>query len=163
NVALAAEERGVPTLVDFFSSELAERLVGERKHAELVIGNNVLAQVPDLNDFVRGVSILLAQGGMATFEFPHLARLMEGLQYDTIYHEHFSYFSLTTISAIFGAHGLAIIDVDEIPSHGGSLRIYAGHHSEEQEPAASVYELKAQEEAEGLLDPQRYRQFAADV
>ena len=106
NVARAAEERGVPTLVEFFGVELAERLVGEGRRADLVLGNNVLAQVPDINDFVGGVAILLAPGGTATFEFPHLARLLEGLQYDTIYHEHFSYFSLTTIGKIFAAHGL---------------------------------------------------------
>ena len=100
-----------------------------------MIGNNVLAQVPDLNDFVAGVSILLAPGGTATFEFPHLARLLEGLQYDTIYHEHFSYFSLTTIREVFAAHGLAVVDVEELASHGGSLRVYAAHASEGREPA----------------------------
>ena len=130
NVAKAAEERGVPTLVEFFGVELAERLAAERRHADLVLGNNVLAQVPDLNDFVAGVSVLLAPGGTTTFEFPHLARLLEGLQYDTIYHEHFSYFSLTTIREVFAAHGLDVIDVEELPSHGGSLRVYAAHTSE---------------------------------
>ena len=163
NVALAAEERGVPTLVEFFGAELAERLVGEGRQADLVLGNNVLAQVPDLNDFVRGVAILLAPGGTATFEFPHLARLLEGLQYDTIYHEHFSYFSLTTIRDVFAAHGLAVVDVEELASHGGSLRVYAAHGSEGREPAPAVAELVAREDAEGLLDPERYRRFAHEV
>ncbi len=99
----------------------------EGRRADLVLGNNVLAQVPDLNDFVEGVRILLAPGGTATFEFPHLARLIEGLQYDTIYHEHFSYFSLFTVREVFAAHGLAVVDVEELPTHGGSLRVYAAH------------------------------------
>src|SRR5215468_2778513 len=135
NVAQAAEERGVPTIVGFFGVALAKRLVAERGQADLVLGNNVLAQVPDLNDFVGGVALLLAPTGTATFEFPHLARLLEGLQYDTIYHEHFSYFSLTTIRAVFRAHGLAVSDVEELASHGGSLRVYAAHASQVPEPA----------------------------
>jgi hypothetical protein len=163
NVAAAAEKRGVPTLVEFFGAELGERLVGEGRPADLVLGNNVLAQVPDLNDFVRGVAILLAPFGTATFEFPHLARLLEGLQYDTIYHEHFSYFSLTSIRDVFAAHGLAVVDVEELASHGGSLRVYAAHASEGREPAPAVAELVAREEAEGLLDPERYRRFADEV
>jgi SAM-dependent methyltransferase len=163
NVARAAEERGVPTLVEFFGVELAERLVRERGHADLVLGNNVLAQVPDLNDFVRGVSILLAPSGTATFEFPHLARLLEGLQYDTIYHEHFGYFSLTTIRTVFAAHGLSVVDVEELRSHGGSLRVYAMHEAAACEPTPSVVELATREEAEGLLEPERYRVFAREV
>jgi hypothetical protein len=163
NVARAAEERGVPTLVEFFGVELAERLVAEGTQADLVLGNNVLAQVPDLNDFVAGVSILLASEGTATFEFPHLARLLEGLQYDTIYHEHFGYFSLTTIRKVFAAHGLAVVDVEELPSHGGSLRVYGAHMSEGRDPAPAVAKLIAREEAEGLLEPDRYQRFARDV
>jgi SAM-dependent methyltransferase len=163
NVARAAEERGVPTLVEFFGVDLAERLVGEGRRADLVLGNNVLAQVPDINDFVGGVGILLAPGGTATFEFPHLARLLEGLQYDTIYHEHFSYFSLTTIRAIFAAHGLDVVDVEELASHGGSLRVYAGHTAEGREPSVAVAELVAREEAEGVRDADRYFRFAHDV
>jgi SAM-dependent methyltransferase len=163
NVAQAAEDRGVPTLVEFFGVALAEQLVRERGHADLVLGNNVLAQVPDLNDFVAGVAILLARGGTATFEFPHLARLLEGLQYDTIYHEHFSYFSLSTIREVFGAHGLAVVDVEELPSHGGSLRVYAAHGAQNRDPSSSVGDLLAREEAEGLRDPDRYRRFAHDV
>ena len=163
NVALAAEERGVPTLVEFFGAAVAERLASEGRQADLVLGNNVLAQVPDLNDFVAGVSILLAPHGTATFEFPHLARLLEGLQYDTIYHEHFGYFSLTTISEVFAAQGLAVVDVDELASHGGSLRVYAAHASEGREPAPAVAELIARERREGLLDPDRYARFAHEV
>ena len=163
NVAPAAEARGVPTIVDFFGTELANRMFEEGKRADLVIGNNVLAQVPDLNDFVAGVSILLAPGGTATFEFPHLARLLEQLQYDTIYHEHFSYFSLETICAVFEAHGLRVIDVDVIPSHGGSLRIYAALASDERQPAESVERLVARERQEGLRSEERYSRFASEV
>jgi SAM-dependent methyltransferase len=163
NVARAAEERGVPTLVEFFGVELAERLAGEGRRADLVLGNNVLAQVPDINDFVGGVAILLAPGGTATFEFPHLAHLLEGLQYDTIYHEHFSYFSLTTIGKIFAAHGLRVIDVEELPSHGGSLRVYAAHEADAREDATAVAELIAREDGEGLRDPARYHLFAQEV
>ncbi len=163
NVARAAEERGVPTLVEFFGVELAERLAGKGR-ADLVLGNNVLAQVPDINDFVGGIAILLAPGGTATFEFPHLARLLEGLQYDTIYHEHFSYFSFTSIRAIFAAHGLRVVDVEELPSHGGSLRVYAAHESGGPRAVArrSRSSLRARR-AEGLRDPERYRRFAEDV
>jgi SAM-dependent methyltransferase len=163
NVARAAEERGVPTIVEFFGVELAERLVGEGRRADLVLGNNVLAQVPDINDFIGGVAILLAPGGTATFEFPHLARLLEGLQYDTIYHEHFSYFSLSTIGKIVEAHGLRVIDVEELASHGGSLRVYAAHEADSRETAPAVAELIAREDAEGLRDPSRYHRFADEV
>jgi hypothetical protein len=127
NVAVAAEERGVPTLVSFFGRETARSLADEGKRASLVIGNNVLAQVPELNDFVQGVQILLRADGTATFEFPHLLRLVDGLQYDTIYHEHFSYFSLATIAEILEAHGLEVYDVEELWTHGGSLRVYVQH------------------------------------
>ncbi len=127
NVAKAAEEKGVPTLVKFFGCQTAEQMVAEGQAADLVIGNNVLAQVPDLNDFVAGIRIVLKPGGVATLEFPHLQRLMEENQYDTIYHEHFSYFSLISAEKIFAAHGLILFDVDEIPTHGGSLRIYLRH------------------------------------
>ena len=163
NVAKVAEERGVPTLVDFFGRDLAERLVAERGQADLVLGANVLAQVPDLNDFVAGISKLLSPQGTTTFEFPHLARLLESMQYDTIYHEHYSYFSLTTIQKVFAAHGLDVVDVEELPSHGGSLRVYGAHVEAPREPAAAVAELLEREEAEGLLEPGRYRRFADDV
>ena len=163
NVALAAEARGVPTLVEFFGVEVAERLAGEGRRADLVIGNNVLAQVPDLNDFVAGVSILLAPEGTASFEFPHLARLIDGLQYDTIYHEHFSYFSLATIRTVLAAHGLAVVDVEELSSHGGSLRVFVAHEASGQAPTAAVEQISVREDAEGLRDEARYRRFADDV
>jgi SAM-dependent methyltransferase len=163
NVARAAEDRGVPTLVEFFGVELAERLIGEGRRADLILGNNVLAQVPDINDFIGGVAILLAPGGTATFEFPHLGRLLEGLQYDTIYHEHFSYFSLSTIEKIVRAHGLRVIDVEELASHGGSLRVYAAHRADSREAAPGVAGLIAREDAEGLRDPARYYRFAEEV
>ena len=124
NVAQVAEEKGVPTLVEFFGCQTAREMIEKGHAADLIIGNNVLAQVPDLNEFVGGIRILLKPGGVATLEFPHLVRLMEENQYDTIYHEHFSYFSLLTVEKIFAAHGLVLFDVDEIRTHGGSIRIY---------------------------------------
>ena len=131
NVAEVAIERGVPTLTVFFGEELAGRLAGEGRQADLIVANNVLAQVPDLNDFVAGIARLLKPGGVVTVEFPHLVRLMEGNQFDTIYHEHFSYFSFGTARRIFAAHGLDLFDVEELPTHGGSLRIWARHADEE--------------------------------
>jgi hypothetical protein len=163
NVAKAAEERGVPTLVDFFGRATAERLVEEDKRASLIVGNNVLAQVPDLNDFVTGVKVLLRENGTATFEFPHLLRLFDGLLYDTIYHEHFSYFSFATITEILRAHGLDVYDVEEVWTHGGSLRVYAQHAGGQHETTDSVPELLAHEEQEGLRSPERYARFAEDV
>ncbi len=163
NVAEAAEARGVPTLVEFFGRELAMRLAGEGKRASLVVGNNVLAQVPDLNDFVAGVEILLRGDGTATFEFPHLLRLVDELQYDTIYHEHFSYFSFATIGEIFRAHGLDVYDVEELWTHGGSLRVYAQHADGPHAKTAAVAALLAREEEEGLRSPARYARFAEDV
>ncbi|HKR65282.1 MAG TPA: methyltransferase domain-containing protein, partial [Thermoanaerobaculia bacterium] len=124
NVAAVAREKGVETLVRFFGTETARELAAVRR-PKLLLGNNVLAHVPDLNDFVAGLKILLADDGVITMEFPHLMRLIEGNQFDTIYHEHFSYFSLLAVQRVFAAHGLTIFDVDELPTHGGSLRIYA--------------------------------------
>jgi len=126
NVAQAAVEKGIPTIVEFFGEESARGLV-EKHSADLLLGNNVLAQVPDLNDFVKGMKILLKPTGVITMEFPHLMQLIDGNQFDTIYHEHFSYFSWITTEAVFAAHGLRLFDVEEIPTHGGSLRIYACH------------------------------------
>ena len=163
NVARAAEERGVPTLVAFFGRTLAEELVAEGRSARLVLGNNVLAQVPDLNDFVAGVQALLRPDGTATFEFPHLLRLLDGLQYDTIYHEHFSYFSLGAISEILGAHDLEVYAVEELWTHGGSLRVYAQHRGGPNAIEPAVSELLVREEAEGLLSPERYERFADEV
>jgi C-methyltransferase C-terminal domain/Putative zinc binding domain/Methyltransferase domain len=163
NVAEAAEARGVPTLVEFFGRESAQRLVDEGKRASLILGNNVLAQVPDLNDFVAGVQVLLRDDGTATFEFPHLLRLLEGLQYDTIYHEHFSYFSFATTAEIFRAHGLELYDVEELWTHGGSLRVYAQHAGGPNETTNAVFELLEREQREGLRSPERYAKFAEDV
>ena len=134
NVAEAAVARGVETITEFFGAELGARLARERGHADLVLGNNVLAQVPDINDFAAGVAALLAPDGTATFEFPHLAKLVEHLEYDTIYHEHFSYFSLHSIRAIFGEQGLDLVDVQELESHGGSLRVFLRHGRGRRQP-----------------------------
>ena len=134
NVAKAAIEMGIPTLVEFFGEKTAERLAADGKKADLIIGNNVLAQVPGLNDFVRGMKVLLKSRGIATLEFPHLVRLMDENQFDTIYHEHFSYFSLIAAEKIFAAHGLTIFDVDELPTHGGSLHISLPPHHTPRKP-----------------------------
>jgi hypothetical protein len=163
NVARAAEERGVPTVIAFFGQALARQLVEEGKRASLIVGNNVLAQVPDLNDFVAGVKILLRQGGTATFEFPHLLRLLDGLQYDTIYHEHFSYFSFTTICEILAEHGLQVYDVEELWTHGGSLRVYVQHAGGPHAQTDTVGALLAHEADDGLTSPERYTTFTAEV
>jgi SAM-dependent methyltransferase len=127
NVAKAAEAKGIPTVVKFFGKQTAHELAAAGRCADLLVGNNVLAHVPDLNDFVAGLGFLLKPSGVITMEFPHLFRLMEETQFDTIYHEHFSYFSFTTAERVFARHGLTLFDVEEIPTHGGSLRIYARH------------------------------------
>src|SRR5690606_8038058 len=127
NVAEVAVARGIPTVSEFFGVALARRLVAERRKADLIVGNNVLAHVPDINDFVEGIRVLLAPGGVVTMEFPHLLRLIEHNQFDTIYHEHFSYLSFVTVQRIFAAHGLCLFDVEELPTHGGSIRIYGRH------------------------------------
>jgi C-methyltransferase C-terminal domain/Putative zinc binding domain/Methyltransferase domain len=163
NVAPEAEKRGVSTLVEFFGRATAERLASEGRRAALVIGNNVLAQVPDLNDFVAGVKTLLTDDGTATFEFPHLMHLLDRVEYDTIYHEHFSYFSLTTIVSIFAAHGLSAYDVEELPTHGGSLRVYAQHDGGPHPTGENVARIRAYEEEHGLRSPARYERFAEDV
>ena len=163
NVARDAEARGVPTLVAFFGAETARRLVDEDRRASLIIGNNVLAQVSDLNDFVAGVQILLRPEGTATFEFPHLLHLLDRLEYDTIYHEHFSYFSFATFVDIVRAHRLDVYDVEELGTHGGSLRVYVQHADGPHQSAHTVRSLLDREEAEGMRSPERYRRFAEDV
>jgi hypothetical protein len=164
NVARAAEEKGVPTWVGFFGAESAARLARELGHADLMAGNNVLAQVPDVNDFVEGYRILLAPEGVATLEFPHLLRLMEQNQFDTIYHEHFSYFSFLTAEAIFGRHGLALFDVEELPTHGGSLRIYAAHRgSARAAESPRVAAMRRMEEKAGLSRIETYLNFTPRV
>jgi len=164
NVARVAEEKGVPTLVEFFGCQTAKEMVANGQAADLVIGNNVLAQVPDLNDFVGGIRILLKAGGVATLEFPHLVRLIEENQYDTIYHEHFSYFSLITVEKIFAAHGLVLFDVDEIPTHGGSIRIYLRHIEDSSKPITpAVVKLRERELQAGLDRMNTYANFAEQV
>ena len=127
NVAAAAEKKGVKTLVKFFGTTTAGELVAQGKHPDLLVGNNVLAHVPDLHDFVEGMRMVLAPHGVITMEFPHLLRLMQENQFDTIYHEHFSYFSLLVTERVFAAHQLTVFDVEELTTHGGSLRIFARH------------------------------------
>ena len=134
NVAKVAEAKGVPTLVKFFGQDTARELVATGQKADLIIGNNVLAQVPDINDFVAGIKILLHERGVVTMEWPHLQQLIDNNQYDTIYHEHFSYFSFLTASKIFETHGMVLFDVEELPTHGGSLRIYARHKEDGSKP-----------------------------
>jgi hypothetical protein len=160
NVAKVAEEKGVPTLTEFFGAELASKLVGEGTMADLIIGNNVLAQVPDLNSFVAGITTLLRPEGVVTIEFPHLQQLVEQNQFDTIYHEHFSYFSLVAAERIFAAHGLRIFDVDELWTHGGSLRIYACHAANERlGESAALTALRAREVEAGYADIATYSVF----
>jgi SAM-dependent methyltransferase len=163
NVAEAAVKKGVPTTVRFFGRQTATDLKAEGKAADLLLGNNVLAHVPDINDFVGGMKILLKEDGIITMEFPHLARLMEGNQFDTIYHEHFSYLSFVVVQKIFAAHGLQLFDVEELPSHGGSLRIYACHAESGREVLPSVAALIEQETQEGFLTPSFYQTFAPRV
>ncbi len=164
NVAKSAEERGVPTVVDFFGRELGQKLKASGKAADLVLGNNVLAQVPDVNSFVAGVAELLKPTGTATFEFPHLMTLFEQNQFDTIYHEHFSYFSLLSAEAIFAKHGLTIFDVEELWTHGGSLRIYARPSADESRPATDrLLELRAREDAKGYRNLATYTRFEEQV
>jgi len=164
NVAQVAIQKGVPTLVKFFNEDVARQLAAENKYADLLLGNNVLAQVPDLNGFVAGMKILLKPHGVITMEFPHLLRLMEQKQFDTIYHEHFSYFSFFTAQRIFAAHGLTFFDVEELTTHGGSLRIYARHAEDLSEEVSSrVDDLCAREQALGLDRVETYQLFARQV
>jgi 2-polyprenyl-3-methyl-5-hydroxy-6-metoxy-1,4-benzoquinol methylase len=164
NCAKAAEEKGVPTLVEFFGTQLARKLAAEGKQADLIAGNNVLAQVPDLNDFVEGLKILLKPQGVITIEFPHLMRLMEENQFDTIYHEHFSYFSWITSEKIFAAHGLTLFDVEELPTHGGSLRIYARHAADTTKPVSErVLALRKRELDAGFDRIEHYTAFSDQV
>ena len=164
NVAKAAIRKGIPTLVKFFGEATACELVAEGKYADLLVGNNVLAHVPDLNGFVRGIKMLLHPRGVTTLEFPHLMRLMAEHQFDTIYHEHLSYFSLITIEKVFIKHGLVVFDVEELPTHGGSLRIYARHEEDTSKPIGQrVKDLIAIEQAAGLTQLGHYLSFAEKV
>lgn len=164
NVAKVAIEKGIPTLVKFFGTKLAGDLVSEGRSADLVLGNNVLAQVPDLNDFVEGLKILLKPEGILTLEFPHLLRLMEYNEFDTIYHEHFSYFSLLTAVNLLAAHDLQVFDVEELLSHGGSLRVFACRAEAKTHPVEpSVARVMEDEERAGLGAMDGYKNFAQQV
>jgi 2-polyprenyl-3-methyl-5-hydroxy-6-metoxy-1,4-benzoquinol methylase len=164
NVAQVAQKAGIQTLEEFFSHRTAMELAREGKYADLLIGNNVLAHVPDVNDFVRGMKVILKPHGIITMEFPHLMRLIAENQFDTIYHEHFSYFSFTIATKLFGHHGLRIFDVDELPTHGGSLRIYARHAEDaSSEISENVKTLLNCEEAEGFENLEFYLTFNRKV
>jgi SAM-dependent methyltransferase len=164
NVAEVAIARGVPTINKLFGRQTARDLVAEGVRADLVCGANVLAQVSDPNDFVGGIKLLLKPGGVVTVEFPHLMRLMAENQFDTIYHEHFSYFSFTTAERIFAAHGLTLFDVEELATHGGSLRIYARHADDVSKPVGErATRLRAREESAGLDRLETYASFADQV
>jgi SAM-dependent methyltransferase len=163
NVAKVAEKNGIPTLVEFFGREVAAAQAAKGQ-ADLLLGNNVLAHVPDLNDFVGGMKILLKPGGVITMEFPHLMRLIDDNQFDTIYHEHFSYFSFLTVSRVFAAHGMKLFDVEELPTHGGSLRIYGAHEDDEAKPQTDrARELAERERRAGYEDIEIYRAYSHGV
>ncbi len=163
NVAQVAIAKGIPTRVDFFGVELAETLLKEGHAADVIAGNNVLAQVPDLNDFVAGIERLLKPEGVVTLEFPHVLCLIEFNQFDTIYHEHFSYFSLITIDIMAKRHGLKVIDVEELSTHGGSLRVYLAKQDSSREASPAVAELIARERVAGLDTLQAYTIFGEQV
>jgi 2-polyprenyl-3-methyl-5-hydroxy-6-metoxy-1,4-benzoquinol methylase len=164
NVAKVAEERGVPTAVEFLGERTGAALARAHGQADLVAGNNVLAHVPDINDFVLGMRALLKPDGVITMEFPHLQRLIEGNQFDTIYHEHFSYLSFSTVERIFAHHGLTLFDVEELPTHGGSLRIFARHAASQAHPVSqAVQALREREAALGYHGLARYTGFGEQV
>jgi 2-polyprenyl-3-methyl-5-hydroxy-6-metoxy-1,4-benzoquinol methylase len=160
NTAEVARKKGIETVTEFFGTTLAKQLVAKNIHADLLLGNNVLAHVPDIVDFVAGMKILLSPSGVITMEFPHLLQLMLNNQFDTIYHEHFSYLSFYTVQQIFAVQGLTIFDVEEIPTHGGSLRIFARHAKNETKPVtANIQQLLEKEKDNGLLDIHTYENF----
>lgn len=164
NVAKAAIQKGVPTMVRFLGADLGRELADQGRLADLVLGNNVLAQVPDINDFVEGLKILLKPQGVLTLEFPHLLRLIEHNEFDTIYHEHFSYFSLITVIRILEAHGLRVFDVEELKSHGGSLRVFASRISDQSRPVSAAVDKVLHDESAANLDKiEGYESFAKQV
>jgi SAM-dependent methyltransferase len=163
NIARVAQEKGIPTRVEFFGADTARALRATGIHADLRLGNNVLAHVPHLHDFVSGMKLLLKPGGVITMEFPHLLQLMRQTQFDTIYHEHVSYFSFLAVEKVFAAHGLRLFDVLQIPTHGGSLRIFAAHDEDAYPEGPAVQALRAEEAAAGLGDLAAYRDFAERV
>ncbi|MEO8418765.1 MAG: class I SAM-dependent methyltransferase [Methylophilaceae bacterium] len=159
STAAAAEKFGIPILREFFGQQLAQRLVAEGKQADLILGNNVYAHVPDINDFTSGLKTALKPGGTITLEFPHLMRLLEHTQFDTVYHEHFSYLSLYSVSQIFAGAGLRVFDVEELPTHGGSLRVYGCHAEDSRVTADVVPALLAEEARRGLRSLEVYQAF----
>lgn len=160
NTAEVAILKGIPCITEFFGTRLANELVGMGRKASLLIGNNVLAHVPDIMDFVAGMKIFLAEDGVITMEFPHLLNLIEQAQFDTIYHEHFSYLSLSAVEKIFAANGLTVFDVEELPTHGGSLRVYARHDGDASKPVLpSVAALRGKEQSAGMEDINHYKGF----
>ncbi len=164
NVAKVAVEKGIPTTVRFFGVQSAREILRENGHADLLLGNNVLAHVPDLNDFVGGMKIVLAPHGVITMEFPHLMRLMAENQFDTIYHEHFSYFSFITVEQVFAAHGITLFDVEELATHGGSLRIYGRHADDASKPVGPrVVDLRTREMQAGFNRIEHYSSFSEQV
>jgi SAM-dependent methyltransferase len=163
-VAAAAEKIGVPTLVEFFGERVAGELVRQGRQADLIIGNNVLAHVPQLNDFIAGLSLLLRPKGNITIEFPHLLQLMQHVEFDTIYHEHYSYFSVYAIEQVFARHGLRLYDVERLPTHGGSLRIFAAHAARtDLNDSSTLREIRAQESEAGLAELSTYMKFSKRV
>ncbi|MFH1708615.1 MAG: class I SAM-dependent methyltransferase [Planctomycetota bacterium] len=164
NTAAVAAGKGIPTDVTFFDTAYAARLAAAGRRADLIIGNNVLAHNPHLNDFVEGMRVALKPGGTITMEFPHAVRLIQGNQFDTIYHEHFSYFTFHTVDRLFATHGLTLFDVEELPTHGGSLRIYGRHAAEQGRPVTDrAAGLLAREAAEGFQSLAVYRAFGRRV
>jgi 2-polyprenyl-3-methyl-5-hydroxy-6-metoxy-1,4-benzoquinol methylase len=163
NIAEVAKAKGIPSITKFFGVQTAKELVVQGIQADLLLGNNVLAHVPDLNDFVAGMKIVLKPSGIITMEFPHVLQLIQGSQFDTIYHEHFSYFSFLAIEKIFAAHGLSLFDVEELSTHGGSLRIYAQHQGAEKPVSERLIALRAKEAAFGLDKLETYTQFGEQV
>jgi SAM-dependent methyltransferase len=164
NVAKVAEKKGIPSWVKFFGVQTAKELVAEKKQADLLLGNNVLAHVPDLNDFVAGLNIALKADGVVTMEFPHLLRQIENVQFDQIYHEHFSYLSLITVEKVFAYHGLTLFDVEELPTHGGSIRIFAKHtEGNSKRIEKTVGEIREAEINAGLKSISTYEEFSDRV
>lgn len=161
STAAAAEALGIPVLREFFGEDLARRLADESRQADLILGNNVYAHVPDINDFTFGLKAALKPGGTITLEFPHLLRLIEQTQFDTIYHEHFSYLSLYTVCRIFAAAGLRVWDVEQLPTQGGSLRVFGGHADDPRQETPAVGAMVRVEEGAGLRESATYRQFQA--
>jgi SAM-dependent methyltransferase len=159
STALAAEKLGIPVLREFFGVATATSLAAEGRRADLICGNNVYAHVPDINDFTRGLTLALKPGGVVTLEFPHLMRLIEQNQFDTVYHEHFSYLSVVTVRSIFEQAGLRVFDVEELPTHGGSVRIWGCHQADGRKDTAAVAEIIERERAFGLLDLKTYAGF----